>query len=113
MNSHYSDRLRLRGLKEREATGDRGYTANFELTAPPIYAGIVPFAFTDFGRRMHITPVAGIAQRDNVASAGFGARWNWEKGLDVTVSYANVLNGIAGGTPRGHDKVNFSLFYRF
>ena len=103
----------VRGLKEREATGDRGYTANIELTAPAIYAGIVPFAFTDFGRRMHITPVAGIAQKDNVASAGFGARWNWEKGLDVTVSYANVLNGIAGGTPRGHDKVNFSLFYRF
>jgi hemolysin activation/secretion protein len=103
----------VRGFKEREATGDRGYSANIELTAPAVYAGIVPFGFTDFGRRMHITPVAGVAQQDNVASAGFGARWNWEKGLDVSVTYANVLNGIAGGTPRGHDKVNFSLFYRF
>ena len=103
----------VRGFKEREATGDRGYTANIELIAPAVYAGIVPFAFTDFGRRMHIAPVAGVAQTDHVASAGFGARWNWEKGLDVNVTYANVLNGIAGGTPRGHDKVNFSLFYRF
>ena len=103
----------VRGLKEREATGDRGYTANFELTAPVVDAGIVPYAFTDFGRRMHITPVAGVTQNDNAASAGFGARWNWEKGLDVNVSYAYVLNGIAGGTPRGHEKVNFSLFYRF
>ena len=103
----------VRGFKEREATGDRGYSANIELTAPAVYAGIVPFGFTDFGRRMHITPVAGVAQKDNVASAGFGARWNWEKGLDVSMTYANVLNGIAGGTPRGHDKVNFSLFYRF
>ncbi len=103
----------VRGLKEREATGDRGYTANVEVIAPAVYAGIVPFAFTDFGRRKHITPVATVAQSDNVASAGFGARWSWEKGLDVSLTYANVLNGIAGGTPRGHDKLNFSLFYRF
>lgn len=103
----------VRGLKEREATGDRGFTANFELNAPAIYAGIMPFAFTDFGWRSHIAAVAGIAQKDNVSSVGFGARWNWEKGLDVSLSYANVLNGIAGGTPRGHDKVHFSLFYRF
>lgn len=103
----------VRGLKEREATGDRGYTANFEVVAPAVYAGIVPFAFADFGRRMHISPVAGITQNDNAASAGFGMRWNWEKGLDVSLNYANVINGLQGGTPRGHDKVNFSLFYRF
>jgi hemolysin activation/secretion protein len=103
----------VRGLKEREATGDRGYTVNVELLAPAVYAGIVPFAFTDYGHRVHVTPVAGVTQQDYAASAGFGARWNWEKGLDLSVTYANVLNGIAGGTPRGHDKVNFSLFYRF
>ena len=103
----------VRGLKEREATGDRGFTANLELIAPAIYAGIVPFVFTDYGRRTHITPVATVAQKDNAASAGLGLRWNWEKGLDVSISYANVLNGLAGGTPRGHDKANFSLFYRF
>ena len=103
----------VRGLREREATGDRGYTANFELVAPAVYAGVVPFAFSDFGRRIHLAPVPGVAQKDNVASVGLGARWNWEKGLDISVSYANVLNGVAGGTPRGHDKVNFSLFYRF
>ena len=103
----------VRGLKEREATGDRGYTANVELVAPAVYAGIVPFAFADFGRRMHISPVAGITQNDNAASAGLGMRWNWEKGLDVSLNYANVINGLQGGTPRWHDKVNFSLFYRF
>ena len=103
----------VRGLKEREATGDRGYSASLELVAPAIYAGIAPFAFTDFGRRSHIAPAAGVAQSDTASSAGFGARWNWEKGMDVSVTYANVLNGLAGGTPRGHDKVNFSLFYRF
>ena len=103
----------VRGLKEREGTGDRGYTATVEANAPPVYAGILPFVFADFGRRMHIAQVAGVTQNDNAASAGFGARWNWEKGLDVSLTYANVLNGISGGTPRGHDKLNFSLFYRF
>ncbi len=62
---------------------------------------------------MHITPVAGITQNDNVTSAGLGMHWNWEKGLDVSLNYAHVLNCLQGGTPRGHDKVNFSLFYRF
>ena len=103
----------VRGLKEREGTGDRGYTATVEANAPPVYAGILPFVFADFGRRMHIAQVAGVTQNDNAASVGFGARWNWEKGLDVSLTYANVLNGISGGTPRGHDKLNFSLFYRF
>ena len=83
------------------------------MIAPAVYAGIVPFAFTDFGRRMHTTPVLGITQNDNAASAGIGLRWNWDKGLDVSLSYANVLNGIAGGTPRGEDRAQFSLFYRF
>jgi hemolysin activation/secretion protein len=109
----------VRGLKEREVTGDRGYTANIELTAPPMVAGITPFAFADFGRRTHVTTIAATNPRDNVASTGLGARWNWEKGLDVMLSYAHVLNGTGtglpgtNGTPRGHDKVNFSLFYRF
>ena len=103
----------VRGLRDRESTGDRGYTLNMEVTAPPVYAGITPYAFHDSGRRKHVSPVSGIAQRDGASSLGVGFRWNWEKSLEVNVSYAHVLNGIAGGTPRGHDKMNLSLFYRF
>jgi hypothetical protein len=27
--------------------------------------------------------------------------------------FANVLNGVAAGTPSGHDQLLFSAFYRF
>lgn len=103
----------LRGLRDRESTGDRGYTLNLELTAPPVFAGIVPLAFYDVGHRRHVMPVTGTATKDGASSIGAGVRWHWSKGLDVNVTYASVLNGVAGGTPRGHDRVDFSLFYRF
>jgi hemolysin activation/secretion protein len=64
------------------------------------------------GQRKHVIPVTNIAIQDSASSLGAGVRWNWN-GLDLNVSYAHVLNGIAGGTPRGHDKLDFSLFYRF
>lgn len=103
----------VRGLRDRESTGDRGYTLNLELTAPPVFGGIVPFAFHDLGHRKHVTPVPGTATKDGASSIGAGVRWHWSKGLDVNVTYANVLNSVANGTPRGYDRVDFSLFYRF
>lgn len=103
----------IRGLRDREATGDRGYALNLELYGPPMVSGLTPYAFLDGGYRKHVAPVAGIAPSDYASSLGVGVRWNWEKGLEANISYANVLNGITGGTPNGHHKVNFSLFYRF
>ena len=102
----------VRGLRDRESSGDQGYTATLEVTAPPVYS-VTPYAFHDFGQRKHVIPVAATTQSDHASSVGLGLRWNWEKGLDINVTYAHVLNGIAGGTPRGYDKLNFSLFYRF
>ncbi len=103
----------VRGLRDRESTGDRGYTLNMEVTAPPAFTGVVPFVFYDAGQRTHVTPLPGSGDKDNASSVGAGVRWTWSKGLDVNVTYAHVLNGVAGGTPRGHDKLDFSLFYRF
>jgi len=46
-----------------------------------------------------------------------GARWSWEKRLEVSATIASVLNGVSLGTApatdSGHAKLNFSLFYRF
>jgi len=46
-----------------------------------------------------------------------GARWSWEKRLEVSATIASVLNGVSLGTSpatdSGHAKLNFSLFYRF
>ncbi|MGQ0523484.1 MAG: ShlB/FhaC/HecB family hemolysin secretion/activation protein [Betaproteobacteria bacterium] len=103
----------VRGLRERETSGDRGYFFNIELQAPDIGAGVLPFVFYDQGYRRHVSPVPGLPVKDSASSIGAGLRWNWQRKLDVSVTYANVLNGVAAGTPGGHDKLLFSAFYRF
>ena len=103
----------VRGLRDRESTGDRGHSINLEVTAPAVWAGVIPYAYYDAGQRRHVIPIPGTVSKDSASSLGAGARWNWSKGLDVNVSYAHVLNGVAGGTPRGYDKLDFSLFFRF
>lgn len=103
----------VRGLRDRETTGDKGYTLNLELHAPRVLGGLQPFAFYDQGQRRHVVAVPGIVSQDSAASIGLGVRWNWQRRLDITATYANVVNGVSNGTPSGHDKLHFSLFYRF
>ncbi|HEX2826131.1 MAG TPA: ShlB/FhaC/HecB family hemolysin secretion/activation protein [Burkholderiales bacterium] len=102
----------VRGFREREVTGDRAYFVNLEANGPAFFFNIAPFAFFDFGWRKLVTPVTGASQTDNISSAGAGLRWKWQ-GLDLNVAYAHVTNGVAFGTPRDHDKLHFTAFYRF
>ena len=107
----------VRGLRDREVSGDRGYTINLEAHAPRLAWGIVPFVFYDAGYRKHVVPVIGIPPSDSASSAGVGANWAGERKLEVSASLAYVLNGVsldtAPATDSGHVKLNFSLFYRF
>ena len=106
----------VRGLREREMSGDKGAFINVELHTPA-WNGILPFFFYDAGWRKYVTPVAGLPSSDSAASVGVGARWTWEKRLEVSATVATVLNGVSLGTApatdSGHTKLNFALFYRF
>lgn len=106
----------VRGLREREMSGDKGGFINLELHTPA-WNGILPFFFYDAGWRKHVTPVAGLPSTDSASSIGVGARWTWEKRLEVSATIATVLNGVSLGTApatdSGHTKLNFSVFYRF
>jgi hemolysin activation/secretion protein len=102
----------VRGFREREIAGDRAYFVNLEANAPPLLADVAPYVFYDFGGRKHVQPVIGSSQTENISSTGAGLRWKWQR-LDLNLTYAHVLNGVAGGTPRDHDKLHFSAFYRF
>jgi hemolysin activation/secretion protein len=102
----------VRGFREREVTGDKGYFVNLEANGPPVWADLSPFAFYDFGARKLVVPVTGASDSDHISSAGLGVRWKWRR-ADVSVMWAHVLNGVGGGTPRDHDKLHFSAFYRF
>ena len=103
----------VRGLRDREVTGDRGYSFTAEVQAPALYADIAPFAFFDYGWRKHVTPVTGSAVSDSASSLGVGLKWNWQRKLEINASLARVMDGITGGTPQGHVKLEFSAFYRF
>lgn len=107
----------VRGLRERETSGDKGYFVSLEVHAPEVGWGLHPFAFFDAGQRKHLVPVTGVPTSDGASSIGVGARWTWEKTLEVNASLASVLNGVSLGTSpatdSGHIKLNFSVFYRF
>jgi hemolysin activation/secretion protein len=102
----------VRGFREREITGDKGYFLNLEAQAPPVVFDIAPFIFYDDGKRWHVVDVPGASPRESISSAGAGFVWEW-RGVDLSATFAHVLNGASGGTPRDHNKVLFSAFYRF
>lgn len=103
----------VRGLREREATGDRGYFFNIEAHGRQLAGNVKPFIFYDQGSRTHVSPVPGIPASDTASSAGIGVQWTWQRQLEMSATFATVLNGLGGGTPSGHDKIDFSVFYRF
>lgn len=112
----------VRGLRDREYSGERGYSATIEGMGPPLLAQTRPVVFFDHGytyQRQGPAPVAGaVTGGQSASSAGVGFRWNWQRRLDVSADLAYVLDGLAGspgveGSSAGHVKLHFSVFYRF
>ncbi len=110
----------VRGLRDREFTGDRGYTMTLEAQGPALAESLRPVLFFDQGsaRLLGNRVLPGGLNQDTAASVGVGLRWNWQRRLDVSADLAHVLNGIAStgtvtGTAAGDSKLTFSMFYRF
>jgi hemolysin activation/secretion protein len=102
----------VRGFKERETAGDNGTQVSIEVSGPRI-GTVQPLVFADWGRRRIENAGAGQAASADVASVGFGARWQWERRLDLQVDVAHVLKGLPTGTASGDQRVHFALVYRF
>lgn len=108
----------VRGLREREISGDQGYTLTLEALGPQLAESLRPVVFFDAGSVRRLAN-DDLGSGDNAASIGVGVRWNWDRRLDVSADLAYVLNGIATqpgnitGTSANDTKLNFSLFYRF
>lgn len=103
----------VRGLREREISGDRGYFVSMEAHAPAWKGGLVPVLFFDHGARKNVETVPGVEDYDNAASLGLGVRWKTESKWQASADFAHVISGLDDGTPAGHNKLHFSLFYRF
>jgi len=112
----------VRGLREREYGGERGYTLTLEGTGPAILAGLRPAVFLDHGYaylRQGPSPVPGaLVGGLSATSTGVGLRWNWQRSLDLSTDLAYVLRGLPGtsgtpGTPDGFVKLHFTGTWRF
>jgi hemolysin activation/secretion protein len=102
----------VRGLPEREATGDTGYVANLELTTPELLEGLRGAAFADWGVARLRDASAGESARQGASSIGGGLRWRAGKNASVVLDWAHVFNG-AGATPAGRNFGHLSVVIRF
>lgn len=102
----------VRGLEEREGSGDIGHVISAELTTPALAEGLRALAFVDAGRvRLRAAGgAAGTSQR--AASLGAGLRWQWQKQLSLSMDWAHVFDA-AGGLRRGDERLHLSLALRF
>jgi hemolysin activation/secretion protein len=108
----------IRGLRDREFAGDRGYTITVEALGPALIDTLQPLLFIDRGSAtLTDTPALGPSQ-EHAGSIGLGIRWNWQRKLDIAADVAYVTQGVGDvgttpGTPDGFVKLHFSAFYRF
>ncbi|WP_374336609.1 ShlB/FhaC/HecB family hemolysin secretion/activation protein [Methyloversatilis sp.] len=114
----------VRGFRDREVSGERGYQVTLEAIGPGIsqYA-LQPVLFMDFGSiylRPRNNDPAQVSAREGMLSAGVGLRWNWQRKLDLSLDLAHVFDGrrdvpnqITASTQSGDNRLHLGLFYRF
>ena len=102
----------VRGLEEREGTGDQGVLATVEILSPQILEGLRLLAFTDSGQVRNHQAGAGVNAREGAAGAGFGLRYQWRHNLTLSVDWAQVING-AGNTNKHDSRVHVSMSVRY
>lgn len=98
----------VRGLGEREITGDKGLRLTAELYSPYIAPGQRLLVFLDQGWYSRNNALPGEVKADHMAGAGIGWRYfeknQWTAKLDLAVAVKG--NSI---TPSGNNKIHFSV----
>lgn len=102
----------VRGLEEREGSGDEGIVASAELTTPALAEGLRALAFVDAGRARLLAAGGAAGSRLHAASTGAGLRFQWQKQLSLSLDWARVFDA-GGGLRRGDQRVNLSLALRY
>ncbi|MBL8471412.1 MAG: ShlB/FhaC/HecB family hemolysin secretion/activation protein [Rhodocyclaceae bacterium] len=106
----------LRGLRDREISGDRGVGWNVEALGPQFWIpSLQPVLFVDGA---YLSRVGGLhTGTEGLLSVGAGLRWTWLRRLDTSLDLSRVLDGTAISVPTtsntGTTRLNFSVFYRF
>lgn len=102
----------VRGLREREATGDTGFTATLEGALPLPWEGASFIVFSDAGEVRSKSVPAGVPAREGAASAGVGLRWVIDRRASLALDAAQVIDGTAASRA-GDRRVHLSLVVRF
>ncbi|HYH42909.1 MAG TPA: ShlB/FhaC/HecB family hemolysin secretion/activation protein [Burkholderiales bacterium] len=102
----------VRGLREREVTGESGISMSFEGLLPLPWEGLTALAFVDGGQVRVKDAVPGQLTRQEAWSVGLGLRWALARSFQLSVDAAHVLDGVSS-TESGDQRIHFSLVYRF
>ena len=107
----------LRGIDQRQLTGDQGFFLSGEIMTPVIGSqGPRLLAFVDMGDVSRIDALPGEVTSETVTSVGGGLRWSWKQRLNVTVDYGYVVDGgdPVGVNPieKGDSRFHFQILGR-
>ncbi|TXT25842.1 MAG: hypothetical protein FD134_823 [Gallionellaceae bacterium] len=102
----------VRGLNEREASGENGHSLSLEASAPLPWEGARAVLFADNGEVWAKNPAAGQIARQDASSVGAGLRWGDGRRLSFTLDAAHVLNGTAS-TEAGRNRAHAALQVQF
>lgn len=101
----------VRGLNERELSGDKGMRISFEIRKT-VTDNVLAALFLDSGRAWRNSPLPGEVGSAGATSGGVGIRYYWEANLSTTVDLAHVIRGD-GETRAGATRVLFNIAYSF
>jgi hemolysin activation/secretion protein len=102
----------VRGLREREVTGENGISMSFEGLLPLPWEGLNAIVFVDGGEVRVKDALPGQRGRQDAWSVGVGLRWTIARSFQVALDAAHVLDGTSA-TGSGDERLHFSLIYRF
>jgi hemolysin activation/secretion protein len=104
--------LSVRGLREREVTGDSGISGTLEALVPLPWEGLGAVVFTDAGQVRSKNIVPGLPSHQDALSVGVGLRWTIARSLSLAIDAAQVLDGTTSSVS-GDRRVHASLVTRF
>lgn len=110
----------VRGMEERELSGDKGIRLGLQAWLPQLKNGLRPVLFIDAGQVKTNQPGPDEPRDDSVASAGLSLYWNPVPKLNLAISFAHLFEGIdltptatSDTSEDGNNKIHFNLAYRF
>lgn len=95
----------LRGLDERDVSGDRGVQASLEVYTPEFAKGQRLLAFVDAGYFSNVDPTGTETGSDSASAAGIGWRASFKNGYSLSADFGYVLNGTVN-TPEHSTKLH-------